>query len=149
MLMIVQGYIFLEEVISSGKTYTCPEGVYLIDHKFDFYFVHAYESLMQIYASKGITIMDGEMVRHVPSNKPGSFIGYFVQLAVFLVFDLIVINGSPCGHEILSKRLEKIGNHIINPYRKAVESGAIPKYKITIKLFNVSAITLSPLLGRS
>src|SRR5689334_7265770 len=56
------------------------------------------------------------MVRYVKSEKP-----------MYLVFDAIAVNGSPCGHEPLSKRLEVIRKTVIEPYRKAVESSVIPQ----------------------
>jgi hypothetical protein len=100
-----------------------PGGVYLIDRKFDFFFVHGYDSLLSLFATKGITLFDGEMVRHITTEKP-----------YYLIFDLIVLDGVPCANKILEDRLKLIGNAVVQ-YRNARNEIPNPPFPLIGKVF--------------
>jgi len=101
------------------------DDVILIDRRFDFYMVH-YPGLKELYASTGPTLLDGELVMHVPTSKP-----------MYLIFDLLALNGVLLGKELLHKRLEKIGTGVVGPYREAEAARKLPERPFTImgKLF--------------
>jgi hypothetical protein len=93
-------------------------GIFLIDRKFDFYLVHGYDSLLSLFSTKGVTILDGEMVRHA---ETGSLticnVLHILGKPTYLVFDIIVVDGTPCASKPLSSRLQIIGGGIIQPFR--------------------------------
>jgi hypothetical protein len=45
---------------------------------------------------------------------------------MYLVFDVLVVNGTPFAQEPLTKRLQKINDAVIAPYREGVSNGTIP-----------------------
>src|SRR5690606_10262428 len=90
------------------------QGVYFIDPRFHIHFVHGVDYLLDIAASNGITLLDGEMVRHMETDKP-----------VYSVLDIIVADGMPCMHQNLSKRLVTIRNKIAQPFDEALKSGKV------------------------
>jgi len=92
------------------------QGVFFIDRKFDFYRVEGFDSLMTLYASSGITILDGEMVTHLPTKKQ-----------MYLIFDIIVLNGTVLAQKPLKDRLLTIGTGVVQVYRNALEKKRIPE----------------------
>ncbi len=105
------------------------QGVFLIDRKFDFYRVEGFDSLMNCFATSAITLLDGEMVTHIPSKKQ-----------MYLIFDLIALNGKVLAPQPLKERLTTIGTGIIltgiqnwpclgvvKVYRDAVAAKTIPE----------------------
>eukprot|EP01114_Cavostelium_apophysatum_P014897 TRINITY_DN3967_c0_g1_i1.p1 TRINITY_DN3967_c0_g1~~TRINITY_DN3967_c0_g1_i1.p1 ORF type:complete len:695 (+),score=174.20 TRINITY_DN3967_c0_g1_i1:138-2222(+) len=83
-------------------------GIFMVDRKFDFYLIHGFDLLLDLYGKKGTTILDGEMVRHVGTKK-----------LMYLVFDILVVDGIPCADKTLTERLSKIFNSIVTPFRGA------------------------------
>lgn len=59
----------------------CP---YLIDRKFDFYVLQGFPLLVELFGQTGVTLLDGEMVRHAQTKQ-----------AMFMIFDIICLNGGP------------------------------------------------------
>jgi len=92
------------------------QGVFLIDRRFDFYRVDGFDSLMTCFATNGITLLDGEMVTHLPSKKQ-----------MYLIFDLIALNGSVLADKVLKDRLTTIGTGVVKVYRDAVAQKSIPE----------------------
>jgi len=92
------------------------QGVYIIDRRFDFYTVPGFDSLLSIFATNGITLLDGEMITHIPSNKQ-----------MYSMFDLLALDGKIYATKPLLERLEQIGKGVVTVYREKVDSGEIPQ----------------------
>jgi len=92
------------------------EGVFLIDRKFEFYLIPGFEMLVEIFAKKGITLLDGEMVTHRTTGKQ-----------MYLIFDLLVLDSEQYTKEKLYIRLDIIGKRFIQVYRESLEKGLIPQ----------------------
>eukprot|EP00005_Dracoamoeba_jomungandri_P005739 CAMPEP_0174252908 /NCGR_PEP_ID=MMETSP0439-20130205/2274_1 /TAXON_ID=0 /ORGANISM="Stereomyxa ramosa, Strain Chinc5" /LENGTH=788 /DNA_ID=CAMNT_0015333607 /DNA_START=26 /DNA_END=2392 /DNA_ORIENTATION=- len=89
-------------------------GVFLIDRKFDFYLVQKYDQLKELYAKNGVTLIDGEMVHHKHTKR-----------LMFLVFDVLSVNGKCVTSLPLSARLTHIRDGVVLPYRRAIDKGII------------------------
>eukprot|EP01112_Ceratiomyxa_fruticulosa_P018780 TRINITY_DN6058_c0_g3_i1.p1 TRINITY_DN6058_c0_g3~~TRINITY_DN6058_c0_g3_i1.p1 ORF type:complete len:805 (+),score=184.88 TRINITY_DN6058_c0_g3_i1:85-2499(+) len=90
---------------------------YLIDRRFDFYQVQGYELLVDFFGTvdskrESITLLDGEMVRNLDSNR-----------LMFMVFDILVLRGNVVHHLNLEGRLGQI-NVVIREFRDAL--GNVP-----------------------
>jgi ATP-dependent DNA ligase len=71
--------------------------------------------LLPIYASKGgCTLLDGELVSHLSTNHQ-----------MYLIFDIISLDGKVLTSQTLEKRLEKIGE-VVGIYRNSVTNKSIP-----------------------
>jgi len=91
-----------------------PTGVHMIDRKFDFYRLEGFDSLITVFASKGLTLLDGEMVTHIPSKKQ-----------MYLIFDIVALNGEVVTTKTLKERLLTIGNGVVKVYRESIEKKII------------------------
>jgi hypothetical protein len=91
-------------------------GTFLTTRKFDFYSVEGYECLQDIYATEGITLLDGEMVKHIPTGHP-----------MFLIFDILALNGNDVGSEPLHERLRYVRN-AVDLYRTGITERKIPEH---------------------
>jgi len=72
-------------------------------------------------------LLDGELVTHAEN-----------QGKIFLVFDILAVNGVAYGAKFMEERLALIGSEVITPYRQAVEAGSItskPPFLLLGKLF--------------
>jgi hypothetical protein len=98
-------------------------GTYLFDRNFEFYLVHGYDILTQLFAVNEVTVLDGELVRHQKTKRP-----------MFLIFDAVVIDGSPVGSKKLNERLDAVRIKVIEPYRAAVEQKRIDETTVPFTL---------------
>lgn len=92
------------------------EGVFLTDRKFEFYRVEGYESLPPVLGMEGPTVLDGEMVNHLRTNKP-----------MYLAFDILVLNGGSVAEAPLSERLKALHHGVVVPFEAAVLDSQIPQ----------------------
>jgi len=82
------------------------EGAFIINRSYNFYKV-GFDSLKDSFAKENTsTLLDGELVRHHDGR------------VIFLVFDVVAINGVPYYQEGFAKRYQDIGTYVIAPYRK-------------------------------
>jgi hypothetical protein len=82
------------------------EGAFIINRSYNFYKV-GFDSLKESFAKENTsTLLDGELVRHHDGR------------VIFLVFDVVAINGVPYYQEGFAKRYQDIGTYVIAPYRK-------------------------------
>ena len=109
--------IFVCEASIGNKYLICiiptAGGVYIIDELFELYFVHGFDSLLDIY-NQGVTLIYGKIQQHLTTSK-----------LYFLVYDIFSLNGESVTLLPLSKRLEKIGE-FIQMYRNGIINGRIP-----------------------
>jgi mRNA capping enzyme, catalytic domain/mRNA capping enzyme, C-terminal domain/mRNA capping enzyme, beta chain len=102
-------------------------GVYFVDRKFDVFFIQGTEPLLTPLAPDGVTLVDGELVRHLGTNRP-----------YFMVFDAIAINGEVVATKPLEERLKYIRESVVKPFRDGIASGEVPgtvPFAITGKQF--------------
>jgi mRNA capping enzyme, catalytic domain len=64
-----------------------------------------FDGLIQLFAKQGNTLIDGEMVRH-----------YQTKRAVFMMFDLLRVNGNFFGNLTLSQRLGPMSTEVTHLY---------------------------------
>ncbi len=114
---MVQSNDYMVSEKSDGLRYMMlvnSSGVYLFDRLFDFYLVSGCDVLTTLLASNEVTVLDGELVRHQKSKRP-----------MYLIFDAVVIDGSPVGNKKLTERLEAVRDKVIVPYRAAMDDGRL------------------------
>eukprot|EP00026_Physarum_polycephalum_P003620 Phypoly_transcript_03633.p1 GENE.Phypoly_transcript_03633~~Phypoly_transcript_03633.p1 ORF type:complete len:692 (+),score=105.06 Phypoly_transcript_03633:141-2216(+) len=86
-------------------------GAYLIDRRMDFYQIHKFPLLIDLFGTSGVTLLDGEMVRNLRTGK-----------LMYLIFDILAINGQTnVGMYNLSERLGIIGKKVVTVFRDAVK----------------------------
>jgi mRNA guanylyltransferase len=87
-------------------------GAYLIDRRMDFYQIHKFPLLIDLFGSTdGVTLLDGEMVRNLRTGK-----------LMFLIFDILALNGQTnIGMYNLSERLSIIGKKVVTVFRDAIK----------------------------
>jgi hypothetical protein len=105
---VIQATSFLVSEKTDGVRYMLlvrSDGVYLIDRSFRFYFVPGMEMLCSFLAHRDeesanaaeqITLLDGELVRHLQTKKP-----------VFMIFDVVTIKGECVAEQTLDSMLKK------------------------------------------
>lgn len=121
-----------------GRSNPQYHGLWLINRNLDFFPLHSPsvpgDQFINDVASKGITILDGEIIKTPPYD------GHF-HLAVgapcFCVFDAICIDGESLLHRSLNEREQAILEKIIQPYAERVSELDWPTTK-------KSATQLSP-----
>jgi hypothetical protein len=125
-MRLVQTSEYMVSEKSDGLRYMLlinSSGAYLFDRNFEFYLVLGYDVLTQLFAANEVTVLDGELVRHQKTKRP-----------VFLIFDAVVIDGSPVGSKKLTERLEAVRDKVILPYRAAVDGGRIDESAVPFTL---------------
>jgi len=81
----------------------------MVDRKFCFYKLENASGLVALFSQdQAITLLDGELVRHVKDRN-----------IVYLLFDVVQINNEYYGDRNLQRRLEAIRSVVI-PYREEV-----------------------------
>jgi hypothetical protein len=125
-MRLIQTTEYMVSEKSDGLRYMLlinSSGTYLFDRNFEFSLVHGYDVLTQLFAANEVTVLDGELVRHQKSSRP-----------MFLIFDAVVIDGSPVGSKKLNERLDAVRTKVIEPYRAAVEQQRIDESKVPFML---------------
>eukprot|EP01102_Stenamoeba_stenopodia_P019955 TRINITY_DN7637_c0_g1_i1.p1 TRINITY_DN7637_c0_g1~~TRINITY_DN7637_c0_g1_i1.p1 ORF type:complete len:686 (+),score=120.98 TRINITY_DN7637_c0_g1_i1:243-2300(+) len=113
--------------IVPAKASSHLEGVYFIDRKFSFYRIKGMDFLIQIYAPDGVTLLDGEMVNHIDDEET------LRSSPMFLIFDLMVVNGTSFLEQTLTARLERIGS-LVESYRTHQSSPSPSREKHSFSL---------------
>lgn len=94
----------------------CVNGAFLVDRKYFFFQLANAEGLVKLFAKNdSITLLDGELIRHLGDGS-----------VVFLLFDVIQVNGEHFADRNLTDRLKAIGHLVVEPYREAKQQFAFP-----------------------
>jgi mRNA guanylyltransferase len=112
------------------------QGSYLVDRRMDFYQIHKFPLLIELFGASGVTLLDGEMVRNLRTGK-----------LMYLIFDILALNGQTnIGMYNLSERLGIVGKKVVSVFRDSVhERGGKDYYlklqfTITGKIFRPKAL---------
>ena len=81
------------------------EGVWLTDRKHEFFFVNGMKEVAATLASRDYTLLDGEIVQQRRTRR-----------AMFMIFDILSVNGDCVAKHPLNTRLKIIGE-LIGKYR--------------------------------
>jgi mRNA-capping enzyme len=81
------------------------------------------KAICSVVASKGITIVDGELV-----NSP------YDDRGCFLAYDAIVVNGEHVGSSKFSVRLDALKKKVIDPLNQAIAAEGVDTLKFMMKL---------------
>jgi hypothetical protein len=82
---------------------------YFVDRKLDFFQIHKFSFLVDLFGRKGVSLIDGEMVRHLRTGK-----------LMFLIFDILALNGKTnLGAYGLLDRLSIITKQVVEVFRAA------------------------------
>lgn len=110
---LIQNTDYMVSEKTDGHRYmllVCSSGAFLIDRKFFFYRLDNCTGLVALFSQGDtVTLLDGELVRHL---KDGNI--------VYLLFDVVQINGEYFGDRSLKHRLESIGKSVVQPYREEI-----------------------------